>query len=295
MPLPPPPSRPVAPWRAALLPRLRRTLVLWLLLLAGLLLFRRFFGGELSGAAAGDGAGQAGRWIWFPLLVAAGLGLFAVLTIWRARLARANQRGLALMTGGDAAGAAEIFARLGRSRTAGAALRSVGAYNLALARLRLGQHGPALEALAPFEEGGARMLRAPAAGASALCCALRGELEAGERWVAEAHRRFAAGGAIPTRFHLAAAAILALRRGEPAAARDLFERDWAELERGVTADFVRGLRVACALAAERAGGEAPGALAELLAGARPSRPGELAWLSASWPEMAAYLAAHGLS
>ncbi len=57
--------------------------------------------------------------------------------------------------------------------------------------------------------------------------------------------------------------------------------------------MVRALRIVRAFAAESIG--SPALVPDLLAGARPFRPGEYAWLGARWPEMARYLDANGFA
>lgn len=84
-----------------------------------------------------------------------------------------------------------------------------------------------------------------------------------------------------------------LRRGDPAAAGRILDGGWDELERATSGDRVRGFRVLRAFAAEQVGGALAAQAGELLAGARPCRPGEYAWIGARWPEMARYLAASG--
>ena len=70
---------------------------------------------------------------------------------------------------------------------------------------------------------------------------------------------------------------------------------WTELERSTAADLVRAFRVIRAFAAEQAGGDAAVQSSDLLAGARPFRAGEYAWIGVRWPELARYLAARGFA
>jgi hypothetical protein len=129
----------------------------------------------------------------------------------------------------------------------------------------------------------------------ALCAVLLDELDTAARWATKL-REGSAGALAPiTRLHLAVEALVALRRGRAQEARLAFDQSWAEIERTTAADLVRGLRIARAFAAEAEGGETAALAPDLLAGARPFRPGEYAWLSASWPEMARYLEAKGFA
>ncbi len=128
----------------------------------------------------------------------------------------------------------------------------------------------------------------------ALCNALAGNLDAAEWWVEEARRR-SASPTCATRVHLAAEAILRCRRGDPAGASRLLDQTWGEIERSTGADLVRGFRIVPAFAAESAGGPSATSAGDLIAGARPFRAGEYAWLGAGWPEMARYLEAKGFA
>jgi hypothetical protein len=112
--------------------------------------------------------------------------------------------------------------------------------------------------------------------------------------VGEARRRTASPSAT-TRVHLAAEAIVRLRRGEAVCAVQLLDQAWDEIERSTAADLVRGFRVVRAFAGETAGGTATASSSDFLAGVRPFRHGEFAWLGAGWPEMGRYLEAKGFA
>jgi hypothetical protein len=275
--------------RDALTSAMGRTFILWLVLVTMFVLLWRVF--------QDDGASVASPELWrnlqlLPILaVAAIFGLVA----WRGRsFAAANKRGVDLMASGDAAAAAELFARLARTWLAPVTVAQV---NLGLARLRLADLRGAVEAFARVERGRgalARAYRPMAAAFVALCEAVLGDLGAAEEWVAEARRRTATP-TVSVRVHLAAEAIVRLRRGDAVAAARLLDQTWGEIERSTSADLVRALRIVRALAGEKAGGAAAASSDELLAGARPFRAGEFAWLAAGWPEMARYLEAKGFA
>jgi hypothetical protein len=210
--------------------------------------------------------------------------------VWRARRLNAeNKRGIDLMAMGELRQAAETFRGLSRRWL----LPTVGPkVNLGFALLRLGDLDGALDAFAAAERSRLRWYRPVVASFLALCDALRGDLDAADAWVAEAKGRASSPSSF-TRVHLAAEAIVRLRRGDAPGAVQLLDASWGEIERSTAADMVRALRIVRALAAESGG--APAQVPDLLAGARPFRAGEYAWLGAAWPEMARYLAANGFA
>jgi len=271
-----------------------RTAILWVVLLVMFVVLWQAFG--RGAPAAGDAAEGTppppDMWrsiltqLAPVLVVPVVFGLF----YWRLhRFAAANKRAVDLMAGGEAAAAADAFRRLARTPLAPV---GVARFNLGLALLRLGDVRGALDAFAAAERSRAKALRPAIAALIALCDALAGDLDAADRWVAEARQRTASPSST-SRVHLAAEAIVRLRRGDASGAVRLFDETWGELERCTSADLVRAFRVVRAFAAERTGGAAAAQAADLLAGARPFRAGEYAWLAAAWPEMASYLAANG--
>lgn len=222
--------------------------------------------------------------------VATAVALLALRVRRRRRAARANQRALQLLRAGDLVAAAEVFQVLAQARHVGAMVKGMATYNLAFVLLRQGELRAAAEALSPWETRGPKPLRPLVASLSSLCLALLGELDEADRRAADAR---AAASTTQVRLHVAAAAIASLRRGDARAAREAFEQGWPEIERGCPGELVRGLRLPYALAAEAEGGAAAALATGLLAGARPFRAGEYAWLAAHWPELARYLEAKG--
>lgn len=214
------------------------------------------------------------------------------LSSWRFRsFAAANQRATDLMASGDSAAAAEAFRRIARAPLAPV---GVARLNLGLALLRLGDLRGALEALATAERSRLKILRPTIAALIALCDALLGELDLAERWIAEARQR-SMSSPLATRVHLAAEAIVRLRRGDAPGAARLLDETWGEIERCTAADLVRAFRIVRAFTAEAAGGVSATQAPDLLAGARPFRTGEYTWIAVAWPEMARYLAAKGFA
>lgn len=289
-----PPRSPGQRVRDAFANPFSRTVILWVFLVVMFVVLWQVF------AEAGRNGGPQGEstppGMWSSVLVQYVPILFVAavfgLVYWRfRRFAEGNKRAVDLMAQGDAAGAAEAFRRLARAPLAPS---GVARFNLGLALLRVGDLRGALDALASAERSRTKALKPAIASMIALCDALAGDLDAADGWIAEARRR-AASPASATRFHVAAEAIVRLRRGDATGSARLFEQTWGELERSTAADVVRALRVVRAFAVEHAGGSAAAGAADLLAGARPFRPGEYAWIAAGWPEMSRYLAEKGFA
>ncbi len=297
MTLPLPPRTPWQRWRDALANPGYRLLLLWVILILMFVVSYQLFAshGNGSGARRPEALGsQDGPWltILVPYLPLLGVVAFVGLAYARSwRLAAVNKRGVDLMARGESAAAAEIFRGLARTPLGP---RGVANLNLGLALLRLGDLRGALEAFALSERRRtvSKAYRPMGAAFIALCSALLGELDASERWVEEARKR-SASPAANTRVHLAAEAIVRCRRGDVDGAARLLHQTWGEIERSTAADLVRAFRIVRAFAGESAGGPFAASANDLVAGARPFRAGEYAWLGAGWPEMARYLEARG--
>jgi hypothetical protein len=289
---PPLPPRPFA--RRLLDSSASRVVALWVVLLVMFLGLWQFFQAGVTGGSAAQEIGREAASPWRNFAIANApfylLLAFFGLMVWRIRRFNAeNKRGAELMAAGSVAPAAEVFRRLSRARLAP---KGIARLNLGMALLRLGDLAGSLEAFAGAERSRLRLYRPLSASFLALAHAMRGDLDAADAWVAESVRRAASPSCV-TRIHLAAEAIVRLRRGGAADAVRLLDERWGEIERSTTADLVRAFRIVRALAAATAG--SPAQVPDLLAGARPFRPGEYAWMGAGWPEMARYLAANGFA
>ena len=91
-----------------------------------------------------------------------------------------------------------------------------------------------------------------------------------------------------------AEAVIALRRGRPADATTLLERGWATMREVLNANTLRVAEVVRALAEAAGGLRQTNTVAERLLRVEPVIAGEFAFLGARWPEMRAFLDAHGL-
>jgi tetratricopeptide (TPR) repeat protein len=286
-----PPRTPTQRVRDAFANPLARIAIVWVfLIVVFVVIWQVFSSSGPEGRSAAPSDPLRSPWVQLsPVLI---FPLLFGLLYWRMRsFAAANKRAVDLMTQGDCAAAAGAFRRLVRAPLAP---NGVARFNLGLALLRLGDLRGAVDAFDSAERSRARALRPAVAAMIALCDALAGDLDAADRWVAEARRRSASPTSV-TRVHLAAEAIVRLRRGDAAGAAQLLAETWGELERSTAADLVRALRLVRAFAVERSAlGEAPEP-DELLAGARPFRPGEYGWVAAGWPEMGRYLLEKGFA
>jgi hypothetical protein len=120
-----------------------------------------------------------------------------------------------------------------------------------------------------------------------LTYALRGDLGASSTWREESIRRRTQARARPAAT-LLLDAVLACRRGDEAAAAGLIAAGWREVEQTHTAVELRPVQAVQAFALSRTGADRA-VVGRHLATARTGRAGELEYLGAEWPEMAAFL------
>lgn len=172
-------------------------------------------------------------------------------------------------------------------------------FRLARVLIRRGQHARAAAVIADNEARFSLALQqiglaAHSAGVHALACALAGELAEAGRWLAEQETRardFPSNS--PTWIDPLARAIVACREGRSVEALDMLERDRIAFQLALPGEELRALRVVRAFAQVgdvRDAARATTTLGDL----RPLYPDELAFLGVQWPEMARFLASHGL-
>jgi ATP/maltotriose-dependent transcriptional regulator MalT len=237
---------------------------------------------------------------WLPLFVVLA-GIFGVRAVLRRRqrallpFNQENGKGLTLLAEGDVAGARAVFAQLVDRAPAGA-FRGVARLNLADADMRLGRFGETVRSLVEIE--GSRGLepksevRRLAAAHLAIAHGLSGDLGAAESWIAEAERRLDESdlARVARALIIEARAILLLRRGDAVAAASLLSREWRQLAGSLNELSLRPLRLLRAFAlAESGGAREQGAVEAQLAALRPVVPGDVDYLGAAWPAMAAFL------
>lgn len=144
-------------------------------------------------------------------------------------------------------------------------------------------------------ESGSRVV---AAAELALLYALAGDVASSQRWHDEARGRLAK--TSDARMIIAGKlrvteAILACRRGAPKEAIALLDEIWLELRFSFTANWMRVVEVIRAFAEAQGDVREQNVVAGRLVRVEPVVGNELAFLGRKWPEMQAFLAAHGLS
>jgi tetratricopeptide (TPR) repeat protein len=227
------------------------------------------------------------------------LGMVVVLSamIWGVWVARGNARfnlesaeGIALLEKGAAAQAAALFEGLiARHPHNGDAAR----FNAGTARLRAGQLDRAIEllTLVADEKKKASNAQTQAWAELAAAYALAGKPDEATAWLAKVEAR----PNVNTFALVWPRALVAARRGELVELARTLETRWRQLENTLTGNVLRRLLLLRAFAVATSEGPRGTATAEpLLARLRPTTPDEFAWLTGSWPELAAFVAANNL-
>ncbi len=130
----------------------------------------------------------------------------------------------------------------------------------------------------------------------AICNALLGNLDVAEAWCLKSAEpvKGPPRPSFPGMLALSRG-IIDCRRGRAAEAMVSLEHAWTEHEACMTGETLRMMRVVRAFACASADGPRNQGLVERVLGdTRPRYEGELAFLGGTWPEMAAFLAAHQL-
>ncbi len=230
--------------------------------------------------------------VWF-------VGYLALASFGTRRFNAVSMTAIGMLSRGEIDKAAETWSPWTRGLTVPAVIRAAALHNVAWTILRRGQLREALEKFAANERANLKWLRAiHMHGVSAmdrgLCSALLGDLDAARHALAEgAMRSDRPHQSLPV-MQSFVESVIACRDGRAAnAARALAER-WSEYENLATGDVVRPLRVVRAFAIAAEGPRSAGQVETLVAMVRPSYPTEYEFLAVGWPEMAAFLASHGL-
>lgn len=211
-----------------------------------------------------------------------------------------NNAAVAALSRGELERAHDVFRRWSEKARAPAAA-ALARHNLGNALIRLGRLQQAAAVIADNDERHARALKSlsmykASAADAALAHALAGELDQAEQWMAKADAR-------DGESHLPgypgnkafSRAVIDCRAGRPADAARLLDESWAEYEAALTGDATRSLRVVRAFAHASSDVRNAGVAENVLAGMRPVYRGEFDYLGVAWPEMATFLAAHGLA
>ena len=197
--------------------------------------------------------------------------------------------------------ALEIFARTRHAYAKKPAYEASASLALGHAQMSAGRLDQAIETLATVERGRkvlfSSAVRTLAAAHLAFAQALAGQLEASERWATEARSRL--GKNRDDRIDYAARlclaeAVVMLRRGRPEDASALLEKNWTVMREVLNGNTMRVAEVLSAFAESARGVRQSNTMAERLVRVEPVRPGDFTFLGVQWPEMQAFLAAHGL-
>ncbi len=216
------------------------------------------------------------------------------------RFATENNLALGALGRGELAKAHEVFARWAPSRVL--AVSAVARHNLGWTLMLEGRVEEAARVLEDVAEHYRRQLIQNALLPTtridtALCHALLGKVDVAESWCAKSEEPVKA----PSRpsfqgMRALVHAVIDCRKGHVAEAMVSLEHAWAEHEATMTGETLRMMRVLRAFACAAADGPRNQGLVERVLGdMKPRYEGELAFLGASWPEMAAFLAAHQLA
>ena len=285
----------------------RKTLLLWLVLLCMFVALYQLFSTPTPPHHVARDAPPPGNDPFGTMLLAflPAVGFVVLLvTLFRWQLRGGNRLNARLEPGnlaladGDLGRAADVFAAVAQQYRKQATYAAVAKLSLSTALMRQGELAKATDAAIEVERAPGLLfggdVRTMAAIHLGMLYALRGELDAAERWCDDARRRLPRGqNRTLSAALLRLAEILVLARSDKRddAARAL-DRDWHRLEEALTVASMRKawlVRAWCAAADPSRGSVEP-----WLTMARAGRKGELRWLGAGWPELRAFLDAHDL-
>jgi len=203
---------------------------------------------------------------------------------------------------GRAREAVASFAAVAGAHAKRPAYASAAQVSLAHAQLWSGRIDDALATLVKVEKARAVLfssqVRTLAATHLAFAYGLAGDLDAAGRWAAAARDRLAKNRddrMICAAYLRLGEAVIAIRRGESARAAALLDERWPLMREAFTANTMRAVEVVRAFAEAGGGVREYNKVGERLLRIEPTAPGEMAFLGAKWPEMRAFLAAHGLA
>lgn len=243
----------------------------------------------------------AGIWLHQPLFSLAALpvifGMLGYNLVRRrkmVRLFRASDEGVAMLNSGDLVAAGNVFDALASQAANVPIAHALFVFNRGVTYMREGRTDRAIELISRAHDS--KWLENKALGVAPLiasglgtCYAIKGELDAAERWQREAHAQVA-----PAKrgMLMVLDAVIECRRGRFADAAGRIANDWSLGEGSLNAAQLRSLRLLRAFAMEQTGGD-DAEIAKIIEGARPFRSGEQDYLAVSWPEYRAFLVKHG--
>ncbi len=228
------------------------------------------------------------------------IGLTAVAMTRMRRFATENNLALGALGRGELAKAHEVFASWATSQDA--TISAVARHNLGWTLMLEGRADDAVtileDAAEHYRRGLTRVAMLPTTRVdAALCHALLGKVDLAEIWYAKAEEPVKAP-PHPTFPGMKALVrgIIDCRDGRAAEAIVALDHAWTEHEPTMTGETLRVMRIVRAFACAAADGPRNQGLVERVLGDMKLRyEREFAFLGGSWPEMAAFLAAHGLA
>jgi len=290
LPAEPPPS-PKLPSRA------RRTLLLWIVLVA---VFAVFYGFASSTQAThGDAtthASSAGTWSW--LVVAAPIAVVVGTFLWAlsgSRRFNAQQKpGLDAMSVGQYARAAQLFGAVARRYRTKPNFAAIATCNQGFALIRAGDAATAVGSLLSVERSPLPQLaglRGSIAVELACAFAIGGDIDKAERWLDAARSRNASDPLGSQEASIAAAeGMIHCRAGRFERALRHYDDCWQRLESKLIVRTMHGVWLLRAFAVSKLSTPRDAAAAEpWLRLLRGSAPGSFAWLTKHWPELEAFV------
>lgn len=288
--LPHEPPPPPAPKSSA-----RRTLVLWVGLIALFVIIYAFVSPSSPGQARSHSESPSTWWIW--LVCAGPVVLVVVLFGWHFA---ASRRFLARQVpaheafcDGEYERAAQQFGALAQRYRLNPSLSSLAAYNQARSLIYDGDAAVAVGILLGIERLPSlpiNGIRRPVAVDLALAFAIGGDLDKAQRWLEAARERSA--GIDPGHEYARLAEIEGLLLCRAAKFEDAirhYDATWERMQSRLTVRDMRAVWLLRAFAVASISGPRDGAAAEIwLRLLRATQPGPLDWLTGHWPELAAF-------
>lgn len=168
-------------------------------------------------------------------------------------------------------------------------VRTTGYYRAATV-LRQGRLDEAITMLEEIDRRGEiHSIDAMTASTLAFAHALRGDLDTAQAWLAEAAVRRGKEVTPVTLPDLGTEVVIDLRRGRFREVQVRLADQWPEMERVMTGERLRRMRVLRAFAVAQGDVREAGAVGPLLAPLQPGKRDEFAYLATAWPELDRFL------
>jgi hypothetical protein len=230
-----------------------------------------------------------GQWAWLALFVMI-LVPFLVRSGRKQRITKfnvINQVGLGMLEQDLVVDAERAFEKVEYEFGWPRFLPRLARYNRAMAVLKQGRLQETVTLLSEVDQaGGVLGLDAGIATNLAYAHALLGNVALAEQWLSEARRRPHKTEGLP---HILTEIAIEIRAGRAANARKRLEDEWRTIERELSGARLRPLRVLRAFAIATTSDMRDGSAEHVIAGLRPVRRDEFAYMAKSWPELDQFL------